>query len=102
MKLKKKIKWCCAWKSIFFKLLDDRPPVDKPAHVQVCSDDKTAADTVIKIINTLKGFQGLYSGELKHTKIVELFGPTYATDMNAWNAGKNWKSYWRFESNSTK
>eukprot|EP00246_Nothoceros_aenigmaticus_P017998 TRINITY_DN9226_c0_g1_i1.p1 TRINITY_DN9226_c0_g1~~TRINITY_DN9226_c0_g1_i1.p1 ORF type:complete len:231 (-),score=26.38 TRINITY_DN9226_c0_g1_i1:296-964(-) len=89
-------RWTTAFKSTFWKLLDDPPSADKPHETLVVGDDAEAVETTIALVETVPGFKAIRAGGLRNAKIVELVGPPWVVELDKLNAAGSFRSGWRF------
>ena len=87
-----------AFKHNYYRLImpQNQPPSTQPHDVFVCSDDPYTAALIIELVNQLQGFRGMYAGDLRYTKIVELLSPLWLAQLEKDNFGSLFYAGWRF------
>lgn len=89
-------RWTTAFKSTFWKLLEELPDVQNPHHTFVAGDDEEAVATTIALVESIPGFKAVRAGGLKNSKIVEMLGPRWILELDKLNGGGNFRSGWRY------
>lgn len=90
-------RWTTAFKSTFWKLLEELPEPENPHSTFVAGDDEEAILTTIALVEVIPGFKAVRAGGLAKSKLIELLGPGWLLELDKLNAGGKYRSGWKYE-----
>jgi predicted dinucleotide-binding enzyme len=76
-------------------LKEDLPDKKNPHTTFVAGDDPEAVATTTALVEIIPGFKAANAGPLENSRIVELLGPRWITELDKLNAGGKSSTYWK-------